>query len=59
MTKIQTLTFEYEHCFYCPEAGVHHCVLDKKHRKIDLWGKFPEWCPLPNKEENGNEDGKS
>jgi hypothetical protein len=38
---------------------VHHCVLDKKHRKIDLWGKFPEWCPLPNKEENGNEDGKS
>ena len=58
MTKLETLTFEYERCGECPNADYqpterctnrHKCW--KNGRVIpNLWGKIPKWCPLPNKE---------
>ena len=60
--KIETITFEYEHCGECPNCGCfegsndYWCVLIEKdtltlREKIpDLWGEIPEWCPLPDGE---------
>ena len=59
MVKIETLTFEYNHCAECPNCervkGAYEfenrCRLKK--RKIpDLWGEIPKWCPLENKKED-------
>lgn len=58
--KVETLTFEYEHCGECPnvfdwcDTGKkgYRCNRGKRIRIIpDLWGKIPDWCPLPNKVE--------
>jgi len=54
MTKIEVLTFEYEHCAECSNVdestrkGKWKCLLQ---RKIvpELWGDIPGWCPLPDK----------
>jgi len=58
MAKIETLTFEYEHCGECSNAGLkrggNYCVKTK--RTIpDVWGKIPDWCPLEDKKESDNE----
>ena len=54
MTKIETITYEYEHCGGCPssywlDTGKEKCA---KRRRIipDLWGDIPDWCPLETKE---------
>lgn len=48
MTKIETITEEYNHCGECWHAGD---VCNLTDRKIpDMWGKIPSWCPLPDKE---------
>jgi len=54
MSKIETITFEYNHCGECPNAngGGHNykSYCDKKEKKINnLWGKIPKWCPLEDK----------
>ncbi len=55
MTKIETITYEYEHCGECPwvlarfDSDKHWC--EKEERIIpDLWGDIPDWCPLETKE---------
>ena len=56
MTKLETLTFEYERCGECPNADYqptkrYTAKCWKNGRVIpNLWGKIPKWCPLPNKE---------
>ncbi len=52
--KVETLTFEYDHCGVCsnvsgPKYMKYVC---KKTRRVipDLYGEIPEWCPLPDKE---------
>lgn len=60
MIKQETITFEYEHCGECPnvlgwiDTGKegNRCDRGKRTRIIkDLWGKIPDWCPLPDKKE--------
>lgn len=57
--RIETVTFEYEHCGECPHPGFlvadfdPRCRLAKHGRgnRIikDLWGEIPDWCPLEKK----------
>ena len=48
MTKIEAVSFEYEHCGDCYHAYDKTCDLTGK--KIpEMWGKIPDWCPLENK----------
>ena len=54
--KVETITFEYEHCGECTNAdyrgdGKKYKCLLKKRLIPDLWGEIPDWCPLPDKEE--------
>ena len=58
MTKIETLTYEYEHCGDCPNIyGIadfpdSECACNKTRKIIlDIWGDIPEWCPLETKTE--------
>ncbi len=55
MTKTETITFEYEHCGGCPNVldirpGKWKCMLGRREIIHDIWGKIPDWCPLPDKE---------
>jgi hypothetical protein len=56
MTKLETITFEYEHCGECSNADwsgleprKHYCLLKKRKKIPELWGQIPKWCPLPDK----------
>ena len=58
MTKVDTHTFEYNHCGECPEVLDYHDTGKKGHRcgKLkrvrilgDIWGPIPSFCPLPDK----------
>uniref|UniRef100_A0A6M3IIC8 Uncharacterized protein n=1 Tax=viral metagenome TaxID=1070528 RepID=A0A6M3IIC8_9ZZZZ len=53
--KVETLTFEYDHCGECPYISSPKYMKWKclKKRRIvpEIWGKIPDWCPLPDKEE--------
>ena len=58
MTKIETLTFEYEHCGECPclliyfTPGHNGCDRMDPTRKIaNLWGDIADWCPLEEKKD--------
>ena len=57
MTKIDTITVEYEHCGECPysEGGFgagYRCSKDRRKRILEkMWGDIPDWCPLETKEE--------
>ena len=56
--RIETITFEYEHCGECSNAdtavgdNTWRCFKIKSCRKIpSLWNKpIPAWCPLPESE---------
>ena len=53
MIKVETLTFEYEHCGDCPHPDQNSkwkCSLRKRIIPV-LWGEIPEWCPLETKRE--------
>lgn len=61
--KVETLSFEYEYCWECPnvldwiETGkkgdrCRKAKRGKGYRIIgDIFDKIPEWCPLPDKED--------
>ena len=56
MTKIDTITVEYEHCGECPHTSDWLRSKGPKCSKADriipdLWGDIPDWCPLETKEE--------
>ena len=59
--KLLTVTIEIEHCGECPDildwldTGMsgHRCVVGKRRRIVlDIWGDIPEFCLLPDKENN-------
>ena len=62
MTRIETLTFEYEHCSECPnildwfDTGKRgdRCEKAKRGRGYriikDMSGEIPKWCPLEKKD---------
>ena len=57
--KVETITYEYEHCGVCSNAygdptpkKSYRCKCLKTGRVIpDIWGDIPDWCPLPDKED--------
>jgi len=59
MTRLETITFEYDECGECPnplnpkETGRSGWTCAKAPKRIihSLWGEgIPDWCPLPKKE---------
>ena len=56
MSKVETVTMEYEHCGECPNGdwigNSYLCCKIEEGEPIikDLWGEIPKWCPLPDKE---------
>ena len=60
--KLDTITFEYAHCGECQyvdctwvsSKSKMYCTklnpVRRLNRKV-LWGKIPDWCILPDKEE--------
>jgi len=51
--RIETVTYEYEHCSECPhvldyfDTGKKGWRCELKRRIIkEIWGEIPEWCPL-------------
>ena len=54
--KVETITFEYEHCAECPNTLMDYngdwCDRNQCRKRIPyLWGDIPDWCPLETKEE--------
>lgn len=57
--KLLAVTFEVEHCSECSKGkqaydGDWVCLLKQKLISV-LWGDIPNWCPLPEKEEELND----
>jgi hypothetical protein len=55
MTKVDTVTFEYEHCGECSNCDYkdseYYCL--KAERVLDgIWNGIPDWCPLEDKKES-------
>lgn len=55
--KIETKIFEYDRCWKCTgsvaDGGEWACEKKENRRIEDFWVEIPEWCPLPDKEEEG------
>ena len=55
MTKVETVSTEYEHCSECPYCdwigGSSFCCKREEGKPIikDIWGEIPKWCPLEDK----------
>ena len=53
--RIETITFEYEHCGECPEVdyqnGKYRCTKTNRTAK-EIWGEIPKWCPLEEKKDD-------
>ena len=53
--KIETITFEYQHCGECPntissrDTTKWYCEKMDNKKIPDLWGEIPKWCPLEDK----------
>tara|TARA_Y100000310_G_C20358316_1_gene657748 strand:- start:393 stop:566 length:174 start_codon:yes stop_codon:yes gene_type:complete len=57
MTKIETITFEYEECGMCLNTDFAPTRKNKHRHKClkagkvipKLWDEIPKWCPLEEK----------
>jgi hypothetical protein len=47
------------HCYHDFPSGKNRCNFTPRTRLTGTSkGKFPAWCPLPNKQEKGDDNGK-